>query len=124
MRDSQLRLPGCGRGARADRGAPASYDLAVRAEQNLRLVNKEADLELSGELRLVSTPAGQDVSGELSTLRAATSSSAIASTSCRRAGLQQRGGHQPKIDILAEPGHRDDKIQIHITNTFAEPRSR
>ncbi len=99
-----------------------SYDLAVRAEQKLMLVNKEADLELSGELRLSSTPAGQDASGELRTLRG--SYFVFGNRFHLVQGeldFSSAADINPKIDILAEARHRDDKIQIHITNTFAEP---
>ena len=99
-----------------------SYELAVRAEQNLLLVNKEADLELSGELQLTTTPARQDVSGELSTLRG--SYFVFGNRFHLVQGeldFSSADDINPKIDILAEARHRDDKIQIHITNTFAEP---
>ncbi|MCB1163469.1 MAG: translocation/assembly module TamB domain-containing protein [Candidatus Latescibacteria bacterium] len=99
-----------------------SYDLRVRAEQNLMLVNDEANLELSGELELINTPSGQDVSGELQTLRGyylvfGTKFYLIQGD----LDFSSAADINPKIDILAEARNRDDRIQIHITNTFAEP---
>ncbi|MBM4117890.1 hypothetical protein FJ251_09120 [bacterium] len=100
-----------------------SYDLGVRAERKLLLVNKEANLELSGDLRLSSTPDGQDVSGELATLRG---SYLVFGNKFHlvqgELDFTSAEGINPKIDILAEARKRDDKIQIRITNTFAEPQ--
>ncbi len=99
-----------------------SYNLDVRAEQNLLLVNTEADLELSGELVLSNTPAGQDISGELSTLRG---SYFVFGNRFQivqgELDFSSADDINPKIDIVAEARHRDDQIEIHITNTFAEP---
>lgn len=100
-----------------------SYDLGVRADQKLMLVNKEANLELSGDLRLSSTPSGQDTSGELETLRG---SYLVFGNKFHlvqgELDFTSAEGINPKIDILAEARKRDDNIQIHITNTFAEPQ--
>jgi hypothetical protein len=98
------------------------YDLKVRAEQNLELVNDEANLELSGELQLSNTPAGQDISGELRTLRG--HYLVFGNKFHLVEGFLDFSSAQdinPKIDILAETRNRDDRIQILITNTFAEP---
>ncbi len=98
------------------------YDLKVRAEQNLELVNNEANLELSGELQLSNTPAGQDISGELRTLRG--HYLVFGNKFHLVEGYLDFSSAQdinPKIDILAETRNRDDRIQILITNTFAEP---
>ncbi len=98
------------------------YDLVVRAEQNLELVNDEAKLELSGELQLSNTPAGQDISGELRTLRG--HYLVFGNKFHLVEGYLDFSSAQdinPKIDILAETRNRDDLIQILITNTFAEP---
>ena len=99
-----------------------SYDLDVRAEQNLMLLNDEANLELSGELHLSNTPTGQDVSGELRTLRG--HYIVFGNKFHLIEGYLDFSSAQdinPKIDILAEARNRDDRIQIMITNTFAEP---
>jgi len=99
-----------------------SYRFDVRAENNLMLVNNEADLELSGELELSSTPAGQEIVGELRTLRG--SYTVFGNKFHLLEGyldFSSAEGINPKIDILAETRTRDDRIEIHITNTFAEP---
>jgi len=99
-----------------------SYDLDLRAEQNLMLKSDEADLELSGELHLSNTPGGQDISGDLRILRG--HYLVFGNKFHMVEGYLDFSSAQdinPRIDILAETRNRDDRIQILITNTFAEP---
>ncbi|MBN2171390.1 MAG: translocation/assembly module TamB domain-containing protein [Candidatus Krumholzibacteriota bacterium] len=110
-----------GGGATVDPGL--SYALALRADNSVFLRNEEADLELSGELNLARSPAGTSVSGELQTLRG--SYTVFGNKFHLVEGwldFSSAEGLNPKIDILAETRNRDDRIEIHITNTFAEPQ--
>ena len=100
-----------------------SYHLRVRAPSNLYLENDEANLELSGELELTSTPAGQEVSGELETLRGYYTVFGNKFTLIRgNLDFSSAGEINPKIEIEAETRQREDRIQILISNTFAEPQ--
>jgi len=100
-----------------------SYALTVRADNGVFLRNEEADLELSGELSLERSPAGRSIAGELQTLRG--SYTVFGNKFHLIEGwldFSSAEGLNPKIDILAETRNRDDRIEIHITNTFAEPQ--
>ncbi|MCP4546043.1 MAG: hypothetical protein GY835_06220 [bacterium] len=99
-----------------------SYEIEVKAENNLMLINKQANLELSGELKLVHTPEGQDISGELNTLRGYYT--VFGNKYHLLTGNLDFGSAadiNPRINILVETRNRRDRIQIEITNTFAEP---
>jgi hypothetical protein len=99
-----------------------SYDIGIKAENNIMLINRNANMELSGELRLSLTPTGQSINGELRTLRG--------NYMVFGNKFQLIDGYldfssaddlNPRIDILVETRYRNDRITIQIGNTFAEP---